>query len=309
MVRLARRGTVVAAVAALGLSLSACGSDSLGDSESTGGGADPSASVKSVDADSSLADKVPADIKSKGTLTIGTDASYAPNEFLADDGKTIQGLNIDLANAALAKLGLKAKWQNAGFDTIQNGVQSGKYDMGISSFTINKERLAQVTMVSYFTAGTQWAVKKGNPDKLDLDDLCGKSVGVQKGTVQIDDIDARSKKCTDAGKPAIKQVVNDVQSKVTADLVSGKVQAMAADSPITLYAVKTTNEAVEPLGDIYDSAPYGFVMKKDKTDFAEAIAQALKAIKDDGTYDEILKKWNNTSGATSEFKVNPSVDG
>ena len=86
-------------------------------------------------------------------------------------------------------------------------------------------------MVSYFSAGTQWATKKGNPEKVSLDDACGKAIGVQKGTVQVDDLAARSKKCTDAGKPAINPIVQEGQDQVTADLVSGKTVAMLADSP------------------------------------------------------------------------------
>lgn len=300
-----RRRMALASAVAISFGLTACGSDSLGGSSSSS--STPSGSSTSVSADTKLADMVPAAIKSKGTLTIGTDASYAPNEFLAHDGKTVQGLDIDLMNAVLAKLGLKVTFQNASFGTIQNGVQSGKYDMGVSSFTINKTRLAQVTMVSYFTAGTQWATKKGNPNKVDVNNPCGLTVGVQKDTVQVDDLNARSKKCTGEGKKAITQVVEQDQSKVTADLVSGKVQAMAADSPVALYAVTQTNGAVETIGDIYDSAPYGIVLKKDQTDFGKALVEGLKAIKADGTYDSILKKWNNSSGAASTFEVNPSV--
>lgn len=304
-----RRRVALTTALALSFGLTACGSDSLDTGSSSSSGGSATESSKSVSADQKLADMVPAAIKSKGTITIGTDASYAPNEFLADDGKTIQGLDVDLVNAVLAKLGLKANWQNASFGTIQNNVQSGKYDMGVSSFTINKERLGAVTMVSYFSAGTLWATKKGNPDKVNPAEPCGLTVGVQKDTVQVDDLTTRSKKCTDAGKKAINQVVEQDQSKVTANLVSGKVQAMASDSPIALYAVQQTGDKLETVGDVYDSAPYGLVLKKDQTDFGKALVEALKSIKSDGTYDSVLKKWNNTSGAVSTFEVNPSVGG
>ncbi|GAB3444310.1 ABC transporter substrate-binding protein [Phycicoccus ginsengisoli] len=255
--------------------------------------------------DQALAAKVPQKIKDKGTIVVGSDASYAPNEFLASDGKTVQGMDVDLFNAVAAKLGLKAEFQNAGFDTIILGVSSGKYDIGVSSFTINDQRKKQVNMVSYFNAGTQWAVKKGNPKKVDPANACGLSIGVQKGTVQVDDLTARSKKCIAAGKPAIKQIVEQDQSKVTADLVSGKADAMLADSPVCLYAVKQTNGQLEALGDIYDSAPYGFVVPKDETDFAQAIADALKATAADGSYKAALSKWGNDSGSITDFAVNP----
>lgn len=285
---------------ALGVStLAGCGSDSLED-----GGSDDDNATSEVEVDDDVADLVPEDRKDS-TLNIGSDASYAPNEFLGDDGKTVEGMDVDLFDAAAAKMGLETKWTNAPFDALILGVSSEKYDMAVSSFTINPERKKQVSMVSYFDAGSQWVVPKGNEGKIDPDDACGKSVGVQKGTVQIDDLDARSKKCEDAGKKPIKQVVDQKQSKVTASLMSGKTEAMVADSPIALYAVKQNEDELESLGDIYDSAPYGIVVPKDDTEFGEAIAAAFESMEEDGTYEEILKKWGNESGAIDEFAVNP----
>jgi polar amino acid transport system substrate-binding protein len=297
---------LVAGLATAGLALSACGSSSLdtgSSSSSTSSSSSSSSAAGGVDP--ALAAKVPQKIKDKGTLVVGSDASYAPNEYLDKDGTTVIGMDVDIFNAVAAKLGLKAEFQNAGFDTIILGVSSGKYDVGVSSFTINDERKKQVNMVSYFSAGTQWATKKGNPKKVDPENACGLAIGVQKGTTQLDDLTARSKKCTDAGKPAIKKVIEQDQSKVTADLIAGKADAMLADSPITLYAVKQTNNQLEPLGDIYDSAPYGFVVPKDETDFAQAIADALKATATDGSYKAALEKWGNDSGAITDFAVNP----
>ena len=211
----------------LGVSaLTACGSDSLEGSDSGGGGETTSAAE--VEVDDAVAELVPEDIKSKGTLNIGSDASYAPNEFLGDDGKTVEGMDVELFDAAAAKMGLKTKWSNASFDSLILGVSSDKYDVAVSSFTINDERKKQVNMISYFDAGTQWVTAKGNPGKVDPKDPCGATVGVQKGTVQFDELEELNKKCDDK----IKIVVEQEQSKVTASLVSGKTEAMAADSPI-----------------------------------------------------------------------------
>lgn len=280
--------------------LAACGSDSLeGDSEAA-----PSEKVE-VTEDAKLADMVPEDIKAKGTLNVGSDASYAPNEYLDTDGKTVVGMDVDLFDAVAKKLGLETKWSNGGFDALIAGVDSGKYDVSVSSFTINDDRKKQVNMVSYFSAGTQWVTTKGNPKNVNPDDACGLNIGVQKGTVQVDDLEARNEQCKKDGKDPIKAVVEQEQSKVTASLSSGKVDAMLADSPIALYAVKQQGDSLEALGDIYDSAPYGFVVPKEQTEFADALAEALKAVKEDGTYDQILKNWGNESGAIDDFAVNP----
>jgi polar amino acid transport system substrate-binding protein len=279
------------------LVLSACGSDSLGGEPA---GEAPSVSVTQ---DVDLSAKLPESIKSAGVIKIGTDPTYAPNEFLAADGKTVQGFDVDVFNAVAAKFGVKTEWQPADFGAIINGVNGKKYDIGISSFTINDERKKQVTMVSYFLAGTQWATLKGNPKGVDPDNACGKTIAVQTDTVQdTDDLPARNKKC--AGNE-IKVQRYQGQDQATSAVVSGKADAMLADSPVAAYAVKQTGDKLETLGDIYDAAPYGYVVPKAETEFAEAIVEALKAIEEDGAYEAALKKWGVEQGAIDDFAVNP----
>src|SRR6266545_2703141 len=174
----ARRWRLLALGLGLAFVVAACGS------KSNGSGSGSTATTKASAVDQALAAKVPAAIKSDGKLLIGTDSSYAPSEFLDTDGKTVIGFDVDLFNAVAAKLGLTTQWVSAPFDAIIPGVQSGKYEVGVSSFTINSERKQQVNMVSYFSAGTQWGAKKGNPTGIQPDNACGKKVAVQTSTVQ-----------------------------------------------------------------------------------------------------------------------------
>jgi polar amino acid transport system substrate-binding protein len=284
----------------LALALAACGGDG------TEGGGTATTQGEAPAVDQALAAKVPAEIKSDGKILIGTDSSYAPNEFLDTDGKTVIGFDVDLFNAVAAKLGLQTEWQSAAFDAIIPGVQSGKYEIGVSSFTVNDERKQQVNMVSYFSAGTQWGTKQGNPAGVQPDDACGKKVAVQTNTVQhTEDLPKRQADCKSAGKPAITIDAYQRQDQATAAVVSGKDDAMLADSPIVAYAVKQTNGQLELLGDIYDSAPYGYVVKKDQTDFAQALADAVKALIADGTYNTVLTKWGVEAGAIDNPAVNP----
>ncbi|HEV8568750.1 MAG TPA: ABC transporter substrate-binding protein [Actinoplanes sp.] len=286
----------LAVVAALTASMAACGGESNG-----GSGTGATAPAASSSVDSALAAKVPADIKAAGKLIVGTDSTYAPSEFLDTDGKTVIGFDVDLFNAVAAKLGLTTEWQSATFGNIIPGVNSGKYNAGVSSFTINPDRLKQVNMVSYFSAGTQWAAKTGTT--IDPDNACGKKVAVQAGTVQVDDITARSKKCG-SNKITIDQYQK--QSDATNAVVTGKDDAMLADSPVCAYAVKQTNGQLALAGDIYDSAPYGYVLPKDQTDFADAIAGSVQALITDGTYKSILAKWGVDAGAITTPAVNPT---
>jgi polar amino acid transport system substrate-binding protein len=292
-----------AALSAVAL-LAGCGSSSS-DSTTTPKAGSSSSTSTSPSVDAALAAKVPAAVKADGKILVGSDTSYAPNEFLDQDGKTAIGFDVDLFKAVAAKLGLQATFETADFASIITGVKSGKYEMGVSSFTINPERKQQVNMVSYFSAGTQWATKKGNPAGIDIANACGKNIAVQKGTVQVVDITARSKKCTSSGKKGITIDQYQAQNAATAALVSGKDDAMLADSPVAAYAVKRTGGAVETLGAIYEAAPYGYVIKKDQPAFAQAIADALKALIADGTYQKVLPKWGVEQGALTTPAVNP----
>ena len=138
-------------------------------------------------------------------LTVATDATYAPSEFIAANGKTIVGMDPDLAQALGAVLHRKVKVVNATFDSIIPGLASGKYDLGMSSFTDTKEREKVVDFVTYFTAGTAFYVKaSGGPSIGSLAALCGHSVGVERGTIQADDAKAQDGKCKKAGKDGVK---------------------------------------------------------------------------------------------------------
>ena len=176
----------------------------------------------SVSKDTALAALVPEAIKAKGTLIIGSDTTYAPAEFLGGtDGHTPMGFDVDFAKAIGATLGLKVDFQTAGFATILPGLGT-KYDLGMSAFSITKERLKAVNFVDYFKAGTIWAVQKGNPKKVSLDALCGLKVGVQTGSVQENpDVSDRSKACVAAGKPALDVISLANQTDITTRLVNG----------------------------------------------------------------------------------------
>ncbi|GAB3598705.1 ABC transporter substrate-binding protein [Angustibacter peucedani] len=297
------RGVAAAVVlgAGVALSLSACGSDSL-----SGAGGSSTKSVAAATADSALAAKLPDKVKTAKKIVVGTDASYAPSEFLAGDGKTVQGFDVDLFKAVGQKFGVDVEFVPSSFDSIIAGVSTGKYDVGVSSFTINDERKKQVNMVSYYSAGTQWATAKGNPKQVAPDAACGLKVAVQTGTVQEEeDLPKRQAACKTAGKGKITVQSYQGQDEATAAVATGKADAMLADSPVCAYAVLQSNGALMTVGDVYDSAPYGYVVPKDQADFAAAITDALKALKSDGTYDSVLDKWGVKSGGITDFAVNP----
>jgi polar amino acid transport system substrate-binding protein len=249
---------------------------------------------------------VPAAIKSKGTLTVAADASYAPNEFIGSDGHTVVGMDADLSQALAAVMGLKANMVNATFDTIIPGLAAGKYDMGASSFTDTKAREKVVDFVDYFSAGTSFFTKSsGGISVTGLADLCGKTVSVESGTTEESDAQGQSAKCVKAGKPKVDVLVFPTQTAANLALSSGRAQISMADSPVAAYQVKQSNGAFKLVGPTYGTAPYGLAIPK-TTGLAPAVLAAVKAVIANGAYVTILKKWGIESGAlpASEVKIN-----
>lgn len=286
--------------AALTVALAGCGAGGDG----SGGGAAPTAApAPTATADDALAALVPASVSADGNLVFGTDASYPPNEFTDTDGTTIIGMDVDLGTAIAEKLGLTATFENSQFSGIIPGIQSARYEAGISSFTINDERVQTVDMISYFSAGTSLAVAAGNPEGLTPETLCGRAIGVQSGTVQAEDVVARSEACTAAGQQPIAITELQAQTDVNLALTANRIVGMLADSPVAAYAVTTTEGAVEVVGDPYDTAPYGIAIGKDQGEFAQAVQGAVQALIDDGTYATILETWDVSNGAIPTSEV------
>ena len=252
--------------------------------------------------------KIPASIKSAGKMNAATDASYAPMEFIGTDGSTIQGADIDLGNAIAKQLGLTWKWQNVKFDSIISGIGS-RYDVSMSSFSVTAEREKQVCMVSYFTAGTSFMVQTGkNQNLTTLGALCGKSVAVETGTTEQTDAETQSTACKKASKSAVNVLAFPDQNAANLALTSGRADVGMADSPVAAYAAKQSGGKIQVVGDSYGSAPYGIVLPNSAAyaGLASSVLGALKTLESNGTYKQILQHWGLTSGALTNFAINPA---
>jgi polar amino acid transport system substrate-binding protein len=283
-------------VALTAVVLAGCGGD---DNEKSS-----SSKLPAVSKNAKIAGEVPAAVKKKGTLIVATDATYAPNEFFAPDGKTIQGMDVDLGKDLGAVMGLKTKVVNANFDSILPGLTAKKYDLGMSSFTDTKEREKTVDFVVYFEAGTSFFTKsQGGTTVKGLSDLCGHKVAVEKGTTQQADATKESKKCKASGKPPVKVLVFPDQNGANLALSSGRAELGMADSPVADYQVKKSNGQFKLVGKSYGPFPYGIAIAKNNG-MAKPVLDALKEVMSNGAYKAILKKWGIESGAISNPKIN-----
>ncbi|WP_051997843.1 ABC transporter substrate-binding protein [Gordonia otitidis] len=295
-------GVFAALVAIMAMVLAGC-TNNESDEGGSGGAASSSKAVEATKVDS-IAALVPEPIRNSGTLVVGVNVPYSPNEYKDPSGKIV-GYDVDLMNAVAGVLGLKAEFKEADFDKIIPAIQQGTYNVGASSFTDSKEREQQVDFVTYYNAGVQWAQQKGG--NIDPNNACGKRVAVQSTTVEdTDEVPAKSKACTDAGKPAIEKVKFDSQDEATNALVLGKVDAMSADSPITAWAIKRSDGKLETAGGVFDSQPYGYPVQKGSS-LTQALQQAVQHLIDNGQYKQIAENWGVEAGAIQKSVINGAV--
>ena len=296
--RLRNIGVAAVALVVATLSLSACASNKEG-----GGG--PSGSVTgTVSKKEDLSALLPATIKSAGKLVVGVNVPYTPNEYL--QGGKVVGFDVDLLDATAKVLGLTTDYRQADFTKIIPAIEAGTYNIGMSSFTDNKLREQTVDFVDYFSAGIQWAAPAGKT--VDPTNACGLKVSVQSGTTESDDeLPAKSKACTSAGKKAITVVKFENQDDATNAVALGRVNAMSADSPVTLYAIKQSGGKLVKAGDVMEAAPYGWPIAKG-SQLVQAMQKEMQSLMSSVIYTQICKKWGLEDGAIQTATVNGAIN-
>jgi len=251
-----------------------------------------------------IAGTVPPDIRATGRLVVGVNVPYAPNEFRDAYGELV-GFDVDLMNAVARVLGLSPDYRETTFEAIIPSVQSGAFNLGMSSVTDTKAREQAVDFVNYFEAGTLWAQRPGGT--VEPGNACGLRVGVALGVLQeTEEIPAKSAACVAAGQPPIEKVVFASQDDVTDALRTGDVDAMSADSPVTGFAIKLSGGGLEAAGEVFDSAPYGWPVEKGSP-LAESLRQALEQVMKTGEYRTIATMWGVEKGMIERPSINGAV--
>jgi polar amino acid transport system substrate-binding protein len=310
MPRRYKRALFAVALGSMALVASACSSSSNPPSSSgstttsTTAAALPSTVIPVQAANATIAATVPAAIKSKGTLSIALDATYPPDELIAPDGSTIVGMDADLSTAITQVLGLKPKLVNATFDTIIPGIQSGKYDMGASSFTDTIARQKVVDFVDYFTAGEGFYVKAGSPLSFNgLESLCGHTVAVETGTTEQTDAQTQAKTCTKENKGKVTVLSFGNQSQVNLAVSTGRADVGFADSQVAGYIVAQSNGVFVNSGTAFEVAPYGLALPRGNG-MAAPVQAAVNYLIANGVYLKILTKWGVQAGAVTSSVIN-----
>lgn len=227
-----------------------------------------------------------------GTLTVLSDIAYAPIEFY-EDGDVPAGLDIDLGKAVAQVLGVDVEFVNTGFDGIIPALQASRGDVIWSAMTVTEERSQEIDFIPYFIAGTGILIQAGNPEGIASEsDLCGKAVAVQSGTIQFDQLNALNETCPQP----IEVLAFDQNPLAVEQLRLGRAVAVLADFPVAASDALLSEGELEVLDTQIEPAPYGIGTRKESTELARVIREALKIVIDEGVYDEILANWQLEAG-------------
>ena len=278
------------------------------------------ATTSSVDngVDQSKVDKaaqalLPAEYLENG-IDVASDIPYEPFEF-EDENGNLTGIDVELGALIGEKLGTELRFNDAVFDTIIASLEAGTNDIIISSMSDTVERQAKVDFVDYNVGGSQMIVLKGNPEGITgAADLCGKTVIVQNGTIQIDLVAGMSDDCVAAGSDAITITqLPDAPSMQNA-LRAKQGDAVMLDSLVAQdSAAKAGNgeyfEVVnDPANPVYDAGLVGIAILKKDTGLRDAIQAALQSLIDDGQYAALLEKWGMSANGVTSATINGTTE-
>lgn len=220
------------------------------------------------------------EIKKAGTLIAATEGQFAPFNFF--EGKKLTGFEVDVAEAAAAKMGLKIQWKTVGFDALLTGLDQNKWDLVIASHGITDERAKAVAFADphYCTGGV--IVSKGGAVKTAAD-LAGKKVSVQTGTSYLENVQKV------AGVKEVKNFPQDNDARGA--LATGRVDAWVTDKFVAKEALAKNAKAGLVMGDFLFVERVAAAVAKNNAPLAAEFNKALATILADGSYEKLSKKY------------------
>ncbi|QZQ52454.1 ABC transporter substrate-binding protein (plasmid) [Erwinia persicina] len=261
-------------------------------------------------ADAALHATLPADILKKGYIVAGTNPNTPPTTFYQADNKTLAGREIDIVSAVADRLGIAVHWRDTGgFDNIIPGLKSGRYDLAASNIDANKKRLQQVDFVGYYNASKLALISRKDAALGPFNtftELCGKTVGAGAGTSQITRLQTASDACVAGNKPAITIPVFPDRPAGVQAVMSGRVPMFFGPYEGLRYQASQV-KALSLAGEItIEDTIVSLALPKDSP-LEKPVQAALNSLIKDGTYQQILDKWEIGFGAVKSAGLNEEI--
>ena len=223
-------------------------------------------------------------------LKIGTEGAYPPFNNLTSDGK-LEGFDIDIANALCAEMKAECEFVVQDWDGIIPALEAKKFDAIIASMSITEERKLKVDFTGkYYNTPPAIAVKKDSTIAgITPADMKGKVIGAQGSTIHFNYLEATYKESEIKGYPTAQEY--------QLDLANGRVDAVNDDISVIKGWLATPEGAcckllgtVTPDPKIHGEGA-GIAVRKGETALVEKFNAAIAAIRANGKYDEIAKKY------------------
>jgi polar amino acid transport system substrate-binding protein len=238
-----------------------------------------------------------SELFSAGTLTIGSDVSYPPQEFYPVGSTTATGFDIEIGKALANVMGLNFAVVDTPFTGIIPALNSKKFDIMVSAMTISDARKTQVDFIPYFVAGESFVVAKGSTLNLTkLSDLCGHKVAAESGTAELDEANGLNKAGGACASNKVTVTTFQKDTEALTELKKGNVEIHFTDSPVAAYEVQKDPSNLKISGGTIEVAPEGIALRKNDPALENPVTAAFNQIKSDGTYASILAKWNVSDG-------------
>ncbi|CAM5765024.1 ABC transporter substrate-binding protein [Labrys miyagiensis] len=232
----------------------------------------------------------PAIVAAKKVM-ICADIGSPPLSFYKEDGSLV-GAEVDLGNAVAKQWGVTTEWKYVIFDDIIPALIARQCDMIMSELYDKPKRREVVDFVDYLNSSESMVVLKGNPTGVKtLDDLSGKKVAVQNGTTVQSLIEDENKKLAGESKAPAQIVVFPKDTDAFQALRVGQVDVYGTTVKTAGYYFTQAPDLFEIAGEPFSRTVIGAAFRKDEKDLEGAFAQALDAVRKDGTYMSILKTW------------------
>ena len=225
--------------------------------------------------------KTLAEVKKAGKLTVATSPDFPPFESL--EGNEVVGIEVDILNLIAKELGVELEIVQMDFEAVLLGVQSAKYDCGMSGITASEERKENMLFTTPYYNAAQVIVVKAGSGITGKADLEGKKISVQSGTTA----DAG---CTDAGYDVQAFAAN---ADAKAALTTGKVEAWVVDN-LTAMQMVEENDGLVILEEKMTEEPYAFAFAFGSEDLVAEIDTILTKLIADGTVEEIFAAYGET---------------
>lgn len=259
--------------------LTACGGNQTAETTTAAAATEAEATTAAEAAESSAEETEAEASESKGTLVMATNAEFPPYEF--HEGGEIVGIDVEIARAIATEMGMDFEIEDIAFDSIIPEVTSGKADFGAAGMTVTEDRKQSVDFSDSYATATQVVIVKEGSEIASVEDLVGKTIGVQLGTtgdIYAEDIEDVTLERYNKGFEAVQALSQD---KIDAVIIDGE--------PAKVFVAE--NEGLTILDEAFTTEEYAICVKKGNTELLEGINAAIAKLKESGELQAIVDKY------------------